>query len=67
MQPRFLRLRQIQSQYLDVSQSTLYRWIKNGTFVQPRKLGNRCVVFDSAELMAWLDSKGIPPRIPVGV
>jgi predicted DNA-binding transcriptional regulator AlpA len=42
---------------LPVSRATLWRWIKDGKFPQPFKLGENCTVFDAGEVDAWLATR----------
>ena len=48
MTPRILRLRKLLARY-DVSRSTIYKWMDEGTFPAPIKLGPRAV--------GWLESE----------
>lgn len=43
---------------LGVGVSTFWRWAKERPdFPQPRKLSNRCTIFDVQELIAWRDAQ----------
>ncbi len=42
---------------LPVSRATLWRWIRDGKFPQPFKLGENCTVWDASEVDAWLVSR----------
>jgi prophage regulatory protein len=42
---------------LPVSRATLWRWIRDGKFPQPFKLGENCTVFDAVEVDAWLATR----------
>lgn len=42
---------------LPVSRATLWRWIKDGKFPQPFKLGENCTCWDASEIDAWLASR----------
>jgi predicted DNA-binding transcriptional regulator AlpA len=42
---------------LPVSRATLWRWIKDGKFPQPFKLGENCTVWDASEVDAWLATR----------
>lgn len=43
---------------LGVGVSTFWRWAKERKdFPKPRKLSNRCTVFDTQELLAWRDAQ----------
>lgn len=39
---------------LPVSTATLWRWVKDGKFPKPFKLGHRVTVWDAAEVDAFL-------------
>lgn len=41
-----------------VSRSTLWRWIKQGIFPTPIKLGPRRIAWRRSDVNAWLDSRG---------
>ncbi len=41
-----------------LSRSSIYAKIKDGTFVQPIRLGTRCTRFRAADVQAWLASQG---------
>lgn len=46
---------------LGVGVSTFWRWAKErNDFPKPRKLSNRCTVFDMQELLAWRDAQVKP-------
>ena len=40
---------------LSIPSSTLYRWISNGSFPQPFKIGPRRTAFRLADIEQWLD------------
>jgi prophage regulatory protein len=42
---------------LPVSPATIWRFVKDGTFPQPFKLGENCTVWDASEVDAWLVSR----------
>ena len=42
---------------LSIPSSTLYRWISNGTFPQPIKIGPRRTAFRQADIEQWLDNQ----------
>ncbi len=46
-----------------VTRQTLYRWIEDGTFPQPIKLGPSSIGFRESEVIAWLSTR---PRVQVG-
>ena len=42
---------------LPVSPATIWRFVKDGTFPRPFKLGENCTVWDASEVDAWLASR----------
>jgi len=40
---------------LSIPSSTLYRWISNGTFPKPIKIGPRRTAFRHTDIEQWLD------------
>jgi prophage regulatory protein len=46
-----------------VTRQTLYRWIEEGTFPKPIKLGPSSIGFREFEVVAWLRTR---PRVQVG-
>lgn len=40
---------------LSIPSSTLYRWISNGTFPKPIKIGPRRTAFRHTDIEKWLD------------
>ena len=42
---------------LPVSPATIWRWVKNGTFPAPFKLGQNTTVWDASEVDAWLANR----------
>ncbi len=51
-----MRLPEVQTA-VGVGRSTLYDWMKAGTFPRPVKLGARAIGWRQAEILAWLDSR----------
>ena len=49
----FLRMREVLA-LLRVSRSTLNRWIREGTFPRPVKLGKRAVRWRRSDIEGWL-------------
>ncbi len=43
---------------MGVKRSTLYDWLKAGTFPKPVALGGRLVGWRESDVTAWLDSRG---------
>lgn len=50
--PAFLRLDAVK-QRTGVSRATIYRWIDEGIFPLPRKIGPKAVAWDSDAIEAW--------------
>lgn len=53
------RLRQLASTknhhgILPVSPATLWRWVRDGKFPKPYRLGERCTVWDATDVDEWL-------------
>jgi prophage regulatory protein len=42
---------------LPVSPPTIWRWIKNGKFPAPFKLGQNTTVWDAREVEAWIEEQ----------
>lgn len=40
------------------SSATIWRKVKNGSFVKPKKLSDRITAWNRSEVYAWLESKG---------
>lgn len=56
------RLRQLASTktqpgLLPVSQATIWRWVRNGKFPKPYRMGDRCTVWDAATVNNWLEQQ----------
>ena len=59
MNQKVYRIQQLASRngiagMLPVSTATLWRWVKDGKFPKPFKLGHRVTVWDAAEVDAFL-------------
>lgn len=57
MSPTFIRQRALLT-IVPFSASTLWRKVKDGTFVQPVKLSDRITAWDRSQVLAWLEAKG---------
>ncbi|MCW8199269.1 AlpA family phage regulatory protein [Verminephrobacter aporrectodeae subsp. tuberculatae] len=42
---------------LEISESTLSRWIRNDDFPLARRLGGRAIGWMASEVQAWLDTR----------
>ena len=49
-----LTRRQVQARIGGVGTSTLYRWVREGSFPPPLKIGGKSVRWCSHEIEAWL-------------
>lgn len=54
--PRYVRMKDM-SPMVGASTSTLWRWVKDGTFVRPIKLSARITVWNLAEVEQWLEDR----------
>jgi len=55
--PAYIRQRELTA-LLPFSPATLWRKVKNGTFVQPVKLSDRITAWNRSQVLAWLEEKG---------
>ena len=53
---RFYRLPQLKA-YLNVSSSSIWAWVKAGTFSQPIKLSANTTAWNAADVEAWAQSR----------
>ena len=56
VQPKVLRLDAVTKQ-LGVGRSTLYRWMDEGRFPRPIKLGGRSVGWLVSDIDCWIDQR----------
>jgi prophage regulatory protein len=42
---------------LPVSPATIWRWVKDGTFPAPFKLGSNTTVWDAGKVEAWIEEQ----------
>jgi predicted DNA-binding transcriptional regulator AlpA len=42
-----------------VSEKTIWKWVKDGAFPQPVKLGSGVTVWRLSDIQAWMQSKGL--------
>jgi len=59
---RVLRMRQLASTpysigYLPVSATTIWRWIKEGTFPKGHKIGPKTTIWYESEVKNWLEDQ----------
>lgn len=45
---------------VNASRSSIYRWIHNGSFPAPYRIGERAIAFKLSELEKWIESR---PRV----
>lgn len=53
---RIIRLPDVQA-LVGLSKATIYRYIKEGSFPKPRKIGSRAVAWATAEIDEWISVK----------
>ena len=53
---QFYRVSHLQ-QKLGVSRSSLWSWVKQGTFPKPIKLGKNCTAWNSADIDSWIEQR----------
>ena len=53
---QFYRLSQLKKQ-LSVSRSSIWAWVKNGSFPKPIKLGKKCTAWNADDVHAWVQSR----------
>ena len=53
---QFYRLSQLKKQ-LSVSRSSIWSWVKNGTFPKPIKLGKNCTAWNSEDIQNWIEKR----------
>ena len=54
--PAYIRITELK-QVVPFSSATIWRKVKNGSFVKPKKLSDRITAWDRAEVYASLESK----------
>jgi len=53
---KFYRLSQLNKQ-LGVSRSSIWAWVKNGSFPKPIKLGKNCTAWNSSDIDNWIEER----------
>ena len=53
---QFYRLSQLKQQ-LSVSRSSIWSWVKEGTFPKPIKLGKNCTAWNADDIHAWVEKR----------
>jgi len=54
---KFYRLPQVREIAGGVAPSTIWGWVKNGTFPKPIKLSANCTAWDAAQVEAWAQAR----------
>lgn len=54
---KFFRLPQVREIAGGVAPSTIWGWVKNGTFPKPIKLSQNCTAWDAAQVEAWAQDR----------
>ena len=53
---KFYRLSQLKQQ-LSVSRSSIWAWVKEGSFPKPIKLGKNCTAWNAEDVHVWIQSR----------
>jgi prophage regulatory protein len=53
---QFYRLSQLKQQF-SVSRSSIWAWVKEGSFPKPIKLGKNCTAWNADDVHAWVQSR----------
>jgi prophage regulatory protein len=53
---KFYRLSQLKQQ-LSVSRSSIWAWVKEGSFPKPIKLGKNCTAWNADDIHAWVEER----------
>jgi prophage regulatory protein len=59
---KFIRLQDVKAA-TGLSRSSIYQFIKDGTFPEQIKLGTRAVAWQLSEIQAWIDSRIAASRL----
>lgn len=57
LRPPLIRAIQLRKELGNVGNTTLRRWVREGNFPKPIKLGANCVAWRRDEVDAWLESR----------
>lgn len=60
----FYRLPKVRDIAGGVAPSTIWGWVKNGTFPKPIKLSANCTAWDAAQVEAWAQARIAASRLP---
>lgn len=59
--PRFLKITDIVPGMIPVTRSTLWRWIRKGTFPAPHRLVTKPRLWLASEVIAWMLGTWVKP------
>ena len=57
MQDRYISLPEVRRIAGDKSRTTLWRWVRDGLFPKPRKIGPNSAAWLESELNDWIESR----------
>lgn len=57
LRPPLIRAIQLRKELGNIGNTTLRRWVREGNFPKPIKLGANCVAWRRDEVDAWLESR----------
>lgn len=57
LRPPLIRAIQLRKELGNIGNTTLRRWVREGNFPKPIKLGANCVAWRRNEVDAWLESR----------
>jgi prophage regulatory protein len=57
LRPPLVRAIQLRKELGNIGNTTLRRWVREGNFPKPIKLGANCVAWRREEVDAWLESR----------
>ena len=57
LRPPLIRAIQLRKELGNIGNTTLRRWVREGNFPKPIKLGANCVAWRRDEIDAWLESR----------
>lgn len=57
LRPPLIRAIQLRKELGNIGNSTLRRWVREGNFPKPIKLGANCVAWRRDEVDAWLEAR----------
>ena len=57
MDETLLNRREVQRRCGSIPTSTLYRWVRDGSFPAPLKIGPQAIRWRLSEVLAWIESR----------